>query len=144
MRNSILFGNILAVFLILMIPHVNAIEYREVTEIVNHQYQKSVQTMYSHVSVNFMKMFIDRLIEIVIFIVDSIENILAFLAIIILAGGHRDPDDCPMYYFIYLLHVINLFIGQSLILILNFISSLIDDAIKISNNNNSYRNSKSY
>ncbi len=103
-------------------------EYREVTEMVNHQYQKSMQTMYSHLSDNFIKAFIDLLIEIVIFIFDTIDNILAFIALIFLAWGHRDPG--LMYYFTYLLHLINLFIAQSLILILNFISSLFDDAIE--------------
>jgi len=126
MKSKTLLLVIISVFLLMMIPHVNAIEYREVTEIFNHQYQKSIQAKYSHVSDNFIKEFIDLLIEIVIFIVDLIDNILAFLAFIFFGGGNPGP----MYYFIYLLHLINLFIAQSLIYILNFISSLFDDAIE--------------
>jgi len=128
MKSKTLLLVIISVFLLMMIPHVNAIEYREVTEIFNHQYQKSIQAMYSHVSDNFIKKFIDLLIEIVIFIFDIIDNILAFIAIIFLGWGHRDPG--LFYYFTYLLHLINLFIAQSLIHILNFISSLFDDAIE--------------
>jgi len=128
MKSKKLLFVIISVFLLMMIPNVNAIEYREVEEIVNHQYQKSIQKIYLHISDNSIKVFIDLLIELVIFIFDIIDNILAFIAIIFLGWGHRDPG--LMYYFTYLLHLINLFIAQSLIQILNFISSLFDDAIE--------------
>ena len=127
----------LSISILLIAPSINAIEYREVTEIANIQYQKSKHTIYSRVSDNFMKMLIDLLIEIVIFIVDLIDNILVFFAIIFTGWGHRDPPGL-MYYVTYLLHLINLFIGKLLINILNFISSLLDDKIGIINDNKHY------
>jgi len=128
MRNSILFGFILSVFLFLMIPHVNAIEYQEVIELVDNQYQKGILTMNSYLTENFITELIDFLIIIIGFICGIIEKVLAFLGNIVLLGGHRDPDDCPVYNVLYLLYLINLFIGKTLIDILNFISSLIDDS----------------
>lgn len=128
MLKSILFGLILSVFLFLMIPNVNAIEYQEVMEEVNNQYQKSIQTMNSYLTENFITNLIDFLIIIIGFICGIIEKVLAFLGNIVLLGGHRDPG--PIYYLMYFMYLINLFIGKTLIDILNFISSLIDDSIE--------------
>ena len=127
MRNSILFGLILSVFLFLMIPHVNAIEYQEAIEEVNNSYQKIIQTMNSYLAKNFITRLIDFLIMVIGCIYTIIEKVLAFLGNLVLLGGHRDPG--PIYYLIYFMYLINLFIGRFLINFLNFISTLFDDAI---------------
>jgi len=48
MKSKKLLFVIISVFLLMMIPNVNAIEYREVTEKVSQKYQKNMHTMYSH------------------------------------------------------------------------------------------------
>ena len=127
MRISILFGLILSVFLLLIIPHVNAIEYQEGIEEVNNSFQKIIPTMNSYLTKNFITRLIDFLIMVIGCIYTIIEKVLAFLGNLVLLGGHRDRG--PIYYLIYFMYLINLFIGRFLINFLNFILTLFDDAI---------------
>lgn len=127
MKNSILLGLILSVFLFLMIPHVNAIEYNGAIEEVNNSYQKIIQTMNSYLTKNFITRLIDFLLMVIGCIYTIIEKVLAFLANLVLLGGHRDRG--PIYYLLYFMYIMNLYIGRFLIRFLNFISTLFDDAI---------------
>ena len=120
MKKVVFIGCFLTSFLLLMIPNINAIQYKEVTDVVNHQ---SIYTMYSQLSAGFINSLIDFIIKIVTFIVDSIERILAGLAFIILMANNYDFDSL-IYKILYALSQINLFLGLTLINILTYISSL--------------------
>ena len=120
MKKVVIIGCFFTVFLLMMIPNVHAIQYKKVTEIVNH---KSIQTMYSDLSVSFINSLIDLIIEILTFIFDSFEGILAGLTFIILTANNYNFDSL-IYKVLYLLSRINLFIGESLINFLTIISSL--------------------
>lgn len=130
MKKTTILGSVLAGFLLLMVPQVNAIQYKEVTEIVTHQYQQRIQTMRSYVAENFITELIDLLLRIIGYIYTTIEKVLAFIAFIVLLGGHRDPDDSPLYQILYVLYLLNLFLTQSLINILTLISSLFDGSME--------------